>query len=133
SGFFAADRPCLPTTSFEPACLSIGALPNESYTDRRAPALAGRLRRRRLTPEKTRLQRARPAKGGALRSLQVFSAKGSLKNNSAVSPDTESGGGSDQFSIPNSQFSSEGAVGLGTIRFFRMRIENWELVRFSRS
>src|SRR5437773_12492449 len=31
------------------------------------------------------------------------------------------------FSIPNSQFSSEGAVGLGTIRFFRMRIENWEL------
>src|SRR5438876_3660723 len=36
-------------------------------------------------------------------------------------------------SIPNSQFSSEGAVGLGTIRFFRMRIENWELVRFSRS
>src|SRR3989442_1484464 len=30
-------------------------------------------------------------------------------------------------SIPNSQFSSEVAVGLGTIRFFRMRIENWEL------
>src|SRR5438445_7661538 len=30
-------------------------------------------------------------------------------------------------SIPNSQFSSEGAVGLGTLRFFRMRIGNWEL------
>ena len=57
--------------------------------------------------------------------------KGSLENNSAVSPDTESGRGSDQ--LLNSQFSSEVAVGLGTDRFFRMRIENWELVRFSRS
>ena len=36
-------------------------------------------------------------------------------------------------SIPNSQFSSEGAVGLETIRFFRMRIENWELSNWSDS
>src|SRR5438094_2534851 len=47
-------------------------------TDRRAPALAGRIPRKRLSSEKTRLWRARPAKAGALRSSQVFSAELSL-------------------------------------------------------
>src|SRR5947209_3213941 len=39
--------------------------------DRRAPALAGRMRRKRLAPEKTLLRGSRPAKAGALRSSPV--------------------------------------------------------------
>ena len=45
----------------------------------------------------------------------------------AVSLTLKQAGDLTNCSIPNSQFSSEVAVGLGTGRFFRMRIENWEL------
>ena len=65
------------------ALLGLSSLLNDSFTDRtftdrRAPALAGRLPRKRLPPEKTRLRRRRPAKAGALRSVNVRSVNESL-------------------------------------------------------
>ena len=53
--------------------------------------------------------------------------KRSLKNNLAVLPCPELNGGSDQCSIPNAQFSSEGTVNTCPPLSFPMRIEHWKL------